>query len=179
MASTQQKQKKKQSSLIKGKENGSNKSSGGYDKEKGEAIALKSTGKSVRQTYNTLLKANKEKPKKFDLALLRAMSTGGLDNDEIQLTRIEEYVKKGYLGAREIRPTNDMLKHEITRRWEIENELQDGPKAKKPPLSGKADKLVDRLSNASRDLSSATYPLKYKSEKQWLEKKIDKCWSTS
>ena len=53
VASTQQKQKKKQSSLINGKDNDSKESSGGYDNEK---IALRSTGKSAKQTYNSLLK---------------------------------------------------------------------------------------------------------------------------
>ena len=88
---------------------------GGYsndDRLKDEARALKETKKSAKQTYRASVIKEQEG---YDLALLIAMGTGALTDEELQLDRMDEYVTKKLIPKRKaIKVSQQQLKNEIT-----------------------------------------------------------------
>ena len=140
-----------------------------------EVEALRETGKSASQCYKSHL-AGTNKPR--DLGLLRSMLTGAIPQDDPQIVLMEEFVSKGWISKSEVKVTRDMLKCELTRRFEIAVELEDDSSRKKPPLSGSLAQLEERLANVSTSASKTTYPLKYESEKRWIKWKIKKILSS-
>lgn len=147
---------------------------GGYsndDRLKDEARALKATKKSAKQTYRASVIKEQEG---YDLALLIAMGTGALTDEELQLDRMDEYATKKLIPKRKaIKVSQQQLKNEITRRWEIACIMNDDPPKKKPALSGNIKALQSKLANASDD-GTVTYPLEYESEKRFIKKQINK-----
>jgi hypothetical protein len=85
---------------------------------------LLDTSKIVRQTYRQAITptpdGNYALPSTtvcgdfvFDLALLITMATGTLADNEIQMVRIDEFCKKGWLKKRSLNSTKNMFKKEI------------------------------------------------------------------
>ena len=124
---------------------------------------LLATGRSARTTYEAHIK---EQGVEFSLCLLLTMATGELSDEEASRNTIDEYVTKGWLSLSSVRVTVNMIREELTRRFDIACECED-VKPKKPRVTGTAASLKSQL-----DRLQGTFPLTYVSERRYLVRKI-------
>ena len=124
---------------------------------------LLATGRSARSVYEAHIK---EQGVEFSLSLLLAMATGELSDEEASRNTIDEYVTKGWLTLTSVRVTVNMIREELTRRFDIAYACED-VKPKKPRLTGSAASLKSQL-----DRLEGTFPLTYISERRYLVRKI-------
>ena len=151
------------------------------------------TNKSVRQVYqqtvtpttdgnHTLPSTTVVGDLVFDLALLMTMGTGALDDNQMQTERINEFIEKGWLKKRSVNASKEMFKKEILRRHDIlcmwsfmqgETDtdslttMSTDRSSKKPSTRGNITQLKKSL-----DEIEGKCPLKFISEKAWLEREI-------
>jgi hypothetical protein len=117
----------------------------------------------------------------FDLAILITMATGTLADIQIQLERINQFCKKGWLKKRSLNLTKEMFKKEILHCHDIlilsmfDNGTSDTDslntestgRSKKPSTMGNIVQL-----KKSMDEIGGKCPLKFRSKKEWLEQEI-------
>ena len=100
------------------------------------------------------------------MSLLLAMATGELSDEEASRNTIDKYVTKGWLTLTSVRVTVNMIREELTRRFNVACACED-VKPKKPRLTGSAASLKSQL-----DRLQGTFPLTYVSERRYLVRKI-------
>jgi hypothetical protein len=111
------------------------------------------------------------------------MGTGALDDNQMQTERINEFIEKGWLKKRSVNATKEMFKMEILRRHDISckwnadmgdttdtdslNTMSTDRSSTKPSTRGNITQLKKSL-----DEIEGKCPLKFISEKAWLEREI-------
>jgi hypothetical protein len=109
------------------------------------------------------------------------MATGALADNQIQLERINEFCKKGWLKKRSLNFMKEMFKKEILCHHDIlilsmfDNSTSDTDslntesmgRSKKPSTTGNIAQL-----KKSMDEIRGKCPLKFQSKKEWLEREI-------
>jgi hypothetical protein len=153
---------------------------------------LLDTNKSVQQVYQQAITptpdGNYALPSTtvcgdflFDLAILITMATGALADNQIQLERINQFCKKGWLKKRSLNAMKEMFKKEILHCHIIlilsmfDNGTSDtdslntesAGRSKKPSTTGNIAQL-----KKSMDEIGGKSPLKFQSKKEWLEREI-------
>ena len=107
-----------------------------------EQSNIEATGLGAEQKYRDYLSKNDTTTTHFPI--LRAMATGLSDSDRLDC-KFEACVSKGWLSKKQVNITKDLLKDELSRRFELAKQCEEDGLPKRIKLTGSAQQLVQRM----------------------------------
>ena len=135
-----------------------------------EQSNIEATNLGVEKKYRDYIRKNDIATTHFPI--LRAMATGLSDSDRLD-RKFEACVSKGWLSKKQVNVTKDLLKDELSRRFELAKQCEEDGLPKRTKLTGSAQQLVQRMGGGAAT-HERTFPLVHLSEQHWVRSTIRK-----